>query len=335
MRDDTTVMPISDAPFQKESGVPGPSVSASDRSRPRVLVVEDDQRLASLVGSILRDAHLDATCVSTLAEARALLHEPPALLVLDWNLPDGEGVALMQQVRSSYRWSHVPILMITGRRRVEEKVAGLNLGADDYLTKPFDDQELVARVSSLIRRSLRDIGANPMTGLPGNRRIDEEIRSRAAREEPFDLVYIDIDHFKPYNDRYGFARGDDAIRCLAESMVRASGPGHFLGHIGGDDFVALVAKGAGEAFAGEVLKFFEERRRSLHREEDFSRGFYLSKDREGRPREFPLLFPTAVVTAPAEGAAFSMATVSLRLSELKSAARRAGRAVFVDQGEPA
>ncbi|MGQ0645749.1 MAG: GGDEF domain-containing response regulator [Elusimicrobiota bacterium] len=283
--------------------------------------MEDDARLAELLTDILREQGFDVFRAATLAEGRQLLARRPQLLLLDWTLPDGEGVSLIREARADPRLTHLPILMLTGRSRTDEKVAGFSLGADDYLTKPFEEAELCARVWALIRRTRRSLGASPLTGLPGNNEIEEEVLSRLARGLDFDAVYCDIDNFKPFNDRYGFAVGDRAIKLLSECLLEAA-RADFVGHIGGDDFVALAPAGHGESFANRAVAAFAERARGFHDEEDRARGWYESKDRQDRLQKFPLLSVTAAVVPTTVRRVRRYSELAEAAAGVKSAARK-------------
>src|SRR5207247_7385078 len=135
---------------------------------------------------------------------------------------------------------------------------GLSSGADDYIIKPFDPVELLARVKGTLRRAREMRALSPLTGLPGNIRVQEEIRRRVGEEQPFALLYADLDHFKAYNDNYGFVRGDRAIQSLArlvtETVHEVAGPAGFVGHVGGDDFVLLVEPDQAEVLAKSLCQ---------------------------------------------------------------------------------
>jgi diguanylate cyclase (GGDEF)-like protein len=293
-------------------------------TEPFVLLVEDDAAMADLVKVCLAEKRVHVRHAASLAEGEKYLRDRPSLVVLDWNLPDGEGITLLETIRKDFLLAHTPVIMLTARHQVEEKVIGLSRGADDYLTKPFQRAELQARVTALLRRSLRDLGANPLTGLPGNAQIQDEVESRLSRSEHFDAVYCDINNFKAYNDRYGFVRGDEAIKIFAECLLADNEPGTFVGHIGGDDFVVIMGPGRGEAFAAKTLDKFEKRRRDLHDLRDVARGSYEAVDRQGNVQQFPLLSVTAVVLSTPVRRIRHYAELGQYAAELKSAARREG-----------
>src|SRR5256885_8313701 len=132
---------------------------------------------------------------------------------------------------------------------------------------------------------------SPLTGLPGNIRIQEEIRRLVAEDQPFALLYADLDHFKAYNDHYGFVRGDRAIQVLARVSTEVThdiaGPAGFVGHVGGDDFILIVAEEEGEQIAAELTKIFDEQVPLLYDRTDSERGYGEIEDRPGNLPRYP------------------------------------------------
>lgn len=296
----------------------------------RVLVIEDDPALAEITGDILRSEEIAVDRVGSLAEARRALVQKTDCVVADWNLPDGDGVSFIKELREKPQWWNIPVLLLTVRQSSDEKVVGFDSGADDYLTKPFDAAELQARVGALLRRSERNLDASPLTGLPGNNRIEEIVETAITAGRDFDAVYADIDSFKPFNDHYGFARGDEAIKLLAEILLAAAEPGDFVGHVGGDDFVSILPPRRGVAYAEKVARNFAERGRALADPADVDRGFFESVDRQGHAGRFELLSITAAVVSTTVHRITHFAQLAQLAAEVKSAARKAGQPIGVD-----
>src|ERR687888_514213 len=167
-----------------------------------------------------------------------------------------DGYEVCTRLRADGRTAHIPVLMLTARSLSADKVLGLTAGADDYIIKPFDPMELIARVKTTLRRASEMRSLSPLTGLPGNNRIEQEIQHRMERGTAVAVAYADLDNFKSYNDRYGFLRGDEVISLFAQVLRRAAqesaGPAGFVGHIGGDDFVVILPPDAAERFADRV-----------------------------------------------------------------------------------
>ena len=163
-------------------------------------------------------------------------------------MPHVDGFELTRLLRQDPRTAAISVIILTARGLSADKLEGFAIGADDYIVKPFDTPELLARVRGVLRRSKEMKDESPLTGLPGNVRIQEEIELKVASGAEFALLYVDIDHFKAFNDHYGFARGDNVIRDvgeLTESVLADLAPeDSFVGHLGGDDFVLVVSPSA-------------------------------------------------------------------------------------------
>jgi DNA-binding response OmpR family regulator len=322
----------------QESGPASPAKGAG-----RVLVVEDEPAIARLLQVELGASGFGVTLASGGAEAlAAVLRDPPDVVIADVMMPGMDGFELVRRLRGDPRTEGVSIIMLTARGLKADKLEGLTAGADDYLTKPFDNEELVTRVRGVIRRARYMRSQSPLTGLPGNVRIEDEIEARIASGESFAVLYVDLDHFKAFSDRYGFARGDEALRStgvlVREAVRRVADPGAFVGHIGGDDFVVLVSPGEVELVGSEIFARFAEVAPGWYDHEDAVRGFIDAEDREGRPRRYPLL-SVSIGAASTEVRAFEHRAEAVAIAtEMKSLAKRTpGSHLEVDRrrGDPA
>jgi diguanylate cyclase (GGDEF)-like protein len=230
---------------------------------------------------------------------------------------------------------HIPILMLTGRSEVHDKVEGLNAGADDYVIKPFEPQELLARVRMIIRRTAQELEANPLTKLPGNVSIQQELDARIATQRPLAVCYCDLDHFKAFNDHYGFERGDLVIRRTAEILLEAvkqhGQPTDFIGHIGGDDFVVITTPARADAISQAIITRFDAMAPTLYDEADRQRGALLHKDRKGRPVTMGFLTISIAVVTNEEHALTHLGHIAQLGAELKARAKQVERSVFVKE----
>jgi diguanylate cyclase (GGDEF)-like protein len=259
--------------------------------RELVLVADDDEDIVRFVEVNLRLEGFEVAIAvdgkEALDHARDMI---PDLVLLDIMMPEMDGFEVCQNLRSSTRTKHIPIIMLTAKSLSADKVVGLTSGADDYIIKPFDPIELVARVKSALRRVREMRSVNPLTQLPGNVQVQEEVAKRVATGAPFALMYIDLDNFKAFNDHYGFLRGDEAIKTLAQSVeegLRGNGGG-FVGHVGGDDFVALVEPDVSEQVAKSIISIWDGKISGLYDPDDLTRGYIEVADRRNQVHRFPV-----------------------------------------------
>jgi diguanylate cyclase (GGDEF)-like protein len=260
----------------------------------KVLVVDDDPDIARFIEVNLRtqgfEVHLASDGVEALERARDVL---PDLVLVDVMMPRMDGFQVVDRLRSEPRTANVSIIMLTAKALTADKVLGITTGADDYIIKPFDPVELVARVKGTLRRAREMRAMSPLTGLPGNARIQQELERRIEGGETFALLYADLDHFKAYNDHYGFLRGDDALRAVGRIVqdvaLEIGGNAVFVGHLGGDDFVLVSTIELAETLCAQIIKRLDREIPLLYDEEDRGRGHIEVQNRQGRIEQFPPL----------------------------------------------
>ena len=212
----------------------------------KIVIAEDDDSIAHMVGMALGDAGFLCLRARDGDEALKLVkaHDPD-VLVLDVMMPRVDGHEVARRLKADVMWSRTPILMLTALAGVEDRVQGLDAGADAYMSKPFDLRELGARVKALIRSSRRERDRNPTSNLPGSRAIDEEIEGALKSGKPTSVIHFDLLNFDGFADAVGIARSEDTVRALGQLILDAArgatGGGAFVGHIGGSDFLAVVS----------------------------------------------------------------------------------------------
>jgi diguanylate cyclase (GGDEF)-like protein len=318
----------------------GRAVSLDPGERPDlILVVDDDEDIASFVQLNLKLYGFDVMTARHGEEALELIElRRPDLAVIDWMMPQMDGVELTRRLRADPLTSALPVIMLTAKGMTVDKVFGLQNGVDDYLVKPFDTAELIARVSSTLRRNKEFREVSPLTGLPGNSRVRREIVDRMRTGTDYAVGYIDIDRFKSVNDVYGFDRGDEFITALARSLHRAvstSGlPPVFLGHIGGDDFVFICTPDQVLPLTRRMVTDFEAAADQLYDAQDAKRGYIEVPDRRGSKQRAALVtLSIGVAQSIEEGRRFKdpreVVTVA---SEMKKVAKsQPGSYVAIDR----
>jgi len=292
----------------------------------RILIVEDDIGLRRQLRELFEEEGLSVTeAADGLAALDAARRDRPDIVLLDLALPMLSGDAVHDRLRAHYRTRNIPILILSATADVDRKVELLAAGADDYITKPFEIAELIARVrGALLRtRSLRDL--NPLTGLPGNAALTNEMNDRIAARRVFSLLHVDLDDFKSFNDRHGYATGDRAITALAnviEHTIDCGGHGAFVGHIGGDDFMILTDASDPEWLAREIVERFDLIAPTLHAPEDRERGWYMATDRVGVVRQLPLVSISIGIARSSGQGDENAAHLANLASEMKEVAKR-------------
>jgi diguanylate cyclase (GGDEF)-like protein len=259
-----------------------------------VLVVDDDPFIARLLEIELKAAGYDVQVAGDGRQALDMARERcPDLVLADVMMPNMDGFELTRQLRQDSRTTSVSVIMLTARGLSADKLEGFSVGADDYIVKPFDTPELLARIRGVLRRAKEMRQQSPLTGLPGNVRIEDEIESRVRAEARFAILYADLDHFKAFNDHYGFMRGDQVIQFTAgliQEVARETGAsGTFVGHVGGDDFVVVCTAEEAEALAERIVRRFDEAAPGLYDPDDRQRGHIVLVTRRGDEQAFPFL----------------------------------------------
>ncbi len=214
-------------------------------SKGRLLVVEDDFDISNMLRIYFTGQGFDVSVAPRGGEALELTRRAlPNLILLDIMLPDMDGYSVCRNLRTTIRTSHIPILFLTQRDERADRIEGLSLGADDYITKPFDIEELKLRVVNAINRQERENSLDPRTGLPSGRLIEDQLR-RIVRGGDWAMLDLGIKHFGIFRDAYGFIAGDEVLRftamLLGEVIDEVGTAQDFIGHTGADNFLIISA----------------------------------------------------------------------------------------------
>lgn len=223
---------------------------------PHILIVEDEPNTAEMLASYFQIQGYEVSVCGWGKEALAFVqHTLPDLIILDIRLPDINGYEVCRELRSHRRTAHIPILFLTEKRERIDRLTGLELGAVDYITKPFDIQELRLRVRNILRRSRTHPLVHPITDLPYSTLVDEQL-TRMLTERPWAAVVVALDGIEAFADTYGFVAKDDVLRALALMIRHAAeeeiGPEAFVGQLDDTTFFAVAGPEQAERMAARL-----------------------------------------------------------------------------------
>lgn len=260
----------------------------------KVLIADDEEEIRDLLRFSLESEEYHVIETEDGEQAlKKIKTEKPDLVILDVMMPKMTGYEVCEKIRSDSSTCLIPVIILTSLAQTKDKITGIKLGADEYLTKPFEPFELSMRVEGLIRRTREAISANPLSGLPGNISIEKEMRRLLDENVPYTIIYLDVDNFKAYNDKYGFEKGDEVIRLIAtivRDAVKTLGEeSDFVGHIGGEDFVVITKPARAELICIRIIDIFESHIPMQYDEDVRQRGYIWGVDRSGNKIQFPIM----------------------------------------------
>ena len=265
----------------------------------KILIIDDDEVARTLITGILQNSEQYTVIVGEDGEdgIKRALREQPDLIILDIMMPQIDGYQVCKILRENVATRYIPIIILSAKGSIDSQVHGFELGADDFITKPFNHPELLARIEALIRRHELSLDANPLTRLPGNISIERELVRRLSDNSKFAVGYADLDNFKAFNDKYGFSMGDQVIFDTGRIISHAVTSLDFVGHIGGDDFVFITLPDRADEICQKIVKTFDQIIPRYYDEKSRARGYIESETRSGESQSFPLMtISIAVVT---------------------------------------
>lgn len=263
-------------------------------SKGRILVVEDDFDISNMLRIYFTGQGYEVQVAPRGGDALALTRQQlPHLIILDIMLPDMDGYAVCKELRTTTRTSHIPIIFLTQRDERSDKIAGLELGADDYITKPFDIEELKLRVQNAIARSERESLTDPRSGLPSGRLIEDQLRGLMRNDRVWTYADVKISNFEAFKDVYGFVAGDEVLRFTAlligEVVDEHGTPDDFIGHPGGDNFVIITYTEDSDELSDMLRERFNEEVKKHYSFIDREAGKIVVDDGMGGQREVGLM----------------------------------------------
>ena len=297
-----------------------------------ILVVEDEQLIARLLKETLQYEGYNVVNVPNGEDAvQFALCETPHLIILDLMLPGIDGYEVVRRLHSHPKTIHIPIIVLSALGETKDKVSAFETGVDDYVTKPFHTDELIARIQAQLRRVQQNF-LSPLIGLPGGFQVELAIKHKLSSKEPWSLLYLDLDNFKAFNDAYGFLTGNEMIRLVGRICQRVvheyGNPDDFVGHVGGDDFVVVTTPELAHTLCNHICEFYKEESTHLYRADDLARGSISGVDRKGRPYQFPLVSLSIGVVNNQLWQPHSIQEVSYLAAEAKNHAKQSSDNVY-------
>ena len=288
----------------------------------RLLIVEDDTDISNMLKIYFTGQNYEVDTAlrggDALDKTRSNL---PHLIVLDIMLPDIDGFEVCRNLRTNMRTSHVPIIFLTQKDERSDKLQGLELGADDYITKPFDIEELKLRVQRAIQRAEQQSLTDPRSGLPSGRLIEEQLR-RIIRKDNWTFMDLRIRYFDAFRDVYGFVAGDDVLRftamLLSEVVDEVGTPDDFIGHAGGDNFIIITNEQNAAAMIKRMRERFDQEVLSHYGFMDRDQGFIITRAGDGSEQKVPLMSLSVGDVSPSR---YDFADIR-EITELAAEARR-------------
>lgn len=286
-----------------------------------------------LVSGFGQRAGLSVSAVATATDVASLLNRSfPACLVLESGAEGAEIVALVAALKEDAFTSIVPLVVLVPDGEKALSVECLAAGADEVIHHGLPDREKALRLEQVLKRADRDVSVHPTTRLPGTNHIARDMQRRLEINQEFAVCYADLDHFKEFNDRYGYAFGDGVIRMLSRilrDVVRGLGPGGFVGHIGGDDFIFNLPMEHLEVTCDEIIKLFDTLIPYQYTEEDRKAGYFLGKDRRGQIHRIPLMTLSIGVVTNQFASFEHTGQISELAAEMKTYAKTLPGSVYV------
>ncbi|GHV42515.1 hypothetical protein FACS189490_11660 [Clostridia bacterium] len=224
----------------------------NEREKRRILIVDDEVSNIAVLSEILRGEYAVSAVKNGQAAVKTALNDRPDLILLDILMPDIDGYEVIKELKSIETTSHIPVIFITGLSSVADEEKGLRLGAVDYITKPFNNLIVRARVGTHIKiveqmRTIERLGMiDALTDIPNRRffdkRLHEEWRRMCRQEKYISILMIDVDKFKVYNDTYGHPQGDVLLKFVAKTMTEClRRPADMAARVGGEEFSVILS----------------------------------------------------------------------------------------------
>ncbi len=256
-----------------------------------IVLITKDIALAGIIDKLLDDAYTVVPFTSIQSSFDYIYSATPDMLVIDIDGDHPSTISVLNEIKADPLFGHLPAMALFDDDFPFPQWDHLYI--EDYLRKASLEDEIRPKIDLCMHRAERIVEINPLTRLPGNIAINKQLQKRLDSGDVFALAYADLDYFKPYNDKYGFSRGDEVLKMLGRlilNSVKEQQPhGSFVGHIGGDDFIFVMDVGLIEPAAAKIADYFDRIIPTFYDADDRTKGHIESVDREGKKRVFPIM----------------------------------------------
>ncbi len=258
-----------------------------------IYVVDEDDELTKELREIFKQKENLKFKTISVSNIELIYTNLPQLIIINDDSVNTDCIELCEKIRENEENNIIPIIVLSSREDSEFKMNLAKNYVEYYVAKSMGLQYLYYRIRNIFRLLVVNRTISPLTGLPGNAQIQTELKKRLLRNEKFIVLYLDLDNFKAYNDVYGFLKGDEVIKFTASTILKninsAVGTEIFVGHIGGDDFVAIIDETMSyEKICQDIISEFDSGIKSFFTEEDLKRGYLKVQNRKGKMEHFPI-----------------------------------------------
>lgn len=216
----------------------------------------------------------------------------PSMIIINEDAIEVDGIDLCKKIRKDEDNTITPVIVVSSNCEEQHRLNILREEVEYYIKKPVNENYIYYTVKNMARLLTINRRISPLTGLPGNVQIHAELKKRLTNKEAFSVLYIDLDNFKAYNDVYGFLKGDEIIKFTADTILKCihkdAPEGSFVGHIGGDDFVAIVPTTECDSICQDMISVFDSNVLNFFTPGDAEKGFIEVANRKGIIEQFPL-----------------------------------------------
>lgn len=308
-----------------------------------VLIIDDSVEIIKILTEILKPYYKVFFSTNGNSGFRLAKKQIPDIILLDIMMEPIDGYEVCRKLKENESTKDIPVIFVTAATDVTDEAKGFEIGCVDYIRKPFVPVVALARIKHQAQRALYlkelqrlyslALDANPITHLPGNNSIHNHIDSLLANKIDHYILYCDLDNFKSYNDRYGFAKGDEVIHATAKLFEDVANElnitGSFFGHVGGDDFIITIDSLLAEEYIKKYLSEFDKMVLQFYTKEDKDIGFIVSKNRFGDTVKFPIISISISGVDLSVGSYKSYLQISDICSDLKSKVKKTEGSVFM------